>query len=134
MMDFLKTCGLGLLYLLLSPFILAFFAIYAVYSTAVFIIMFFKATLLFFKGKSIFDPTEEEIEAHKIIEARKTVVTPNQPSPQYINPNPGLYQQPYPYPYPYPNQLPPQYQQPTQIQQPPINVIEMDVKDGDGND
>ena len=53
MFDFLKTCVLGLLYLILSPFILAFVALYAVFSLFVFIYMFFKRVVLFFSGEDM---------------------------------------------------------------------------------
>lgn len=53
MFDFLKTCGLGLLYLVLSPFILIFVALYAFFSFFVFIYMFFKRVIMFFSGEDM---------------------------------------------------------------------------------
>lgn len=82
MFDFLKICGQGLLYILLSPFILAFFLLAALVATLGFVFNFFKASMLFFSGKSIFDPTPLELEAKQIIEQRKNSPAPIKYIPQ----------------------------------------------------
>ena len=56
MFDFLKTFGQGLLYLVLSPFILLMVVFYTIYSFFVFFFMFFKRIFLFFAG---YDMKEE---------------------------------------------------------------------------
>ena len=56
MFDFLKTFGQGLLYLVLSPFILLMVVLYTIYSFFVFFFMFFKRIFLFFGG---YDMKEE---------------------------------------------------------------------------
>lgn len=53
MFDFLKTFGQGLLYLILSPFILILVAINAIYSVIVFLFMFFKRIYMFFRGEDM---------------------------------------------------------------------------------
>jgi hypothetical protein len=52
-MNFLKSFGRGLLYLILSPIILAFFALYVIYLLFLFIVEWTIAIVLFFKGKKM---------------------------------------------------------------------------------
>lgn len=58
MFDFLKTFGQGFLYLILSPFLIAFSLIYMVYAFFVFLFIFFKRIFMFFAGE---DMKEESI-------------------------------------------------------------------------
>ena len=53
MFDFLKTFGQGLLYLILSPFILIGVALNAIYSIIVFLFMFIKRIYMFFRGEDM---------------------------------------------------------------------------------
>jgi hypothetical protein len=53
MFDFLKTMGQGLLYLILSPFIILLVLIYAIYALIVFFVMFIKRIILFFRGEDM---------------------------------------------------------------------------------
>lgn len=53
MFDFLKTFGQGLLYLILSPLLIAFAIIYMVYAFFVFIFIFFKRIFMFFAGEDM---------------------------------------------------------------------------------
>lgn len=53
MLDFLKTMGQGILYTLLSPFILILVLVYAVYCLFAFFFMFFKRIVMFFKGEDM---------------------------------------------------------------------------------
>lgn len=53
MLDFLKTMGQGILYTLLSPFILILILVYAVYCLFAFFFMFFKRIVMFFKGEDM---------------------------------------------------------------------------------
>ena len=55
MFDFLKTCGQGILYLILSPILLIILLVYTVYSLAVFLFMFFKRIFMFFSGEDMKD-------------------------------------------------------------------------------
>ena len=71
MLSILKTFGLGLLYTVLSPFIVFILALYFVYTFITFIIMFFINIFKFFKGKSITDKLPIDIEAEKILLAQE---------------------------------------------------------------
>ena len=53
MFDFLKTFGLGILYVILSPILIALALIYMVYSFFVFIFMFIKRIVMFFAGENM---------------------------------------------------------------------------------
>lgn len=53
MIDFLKTMGQGILYTILSPFILLGVVLYAVYSLFVFFFMFVKRIIMFFQGEDM---------------------------------------------------------------------------------
>lgn len=50
MFDFIKTCGQGLLYLILSPFLLLLVVGYSIYSFFVFFFMLIKRVVMFFSG------------------------------------------------------------------------------------
>ena len=71
MLSILKTFGLGLLYTVLSPFIVLILALYFIYTFLAFIIMFFINIFKFFKGKSITDRLPIDIEAEKILLAQE---------------------------------------------------------------
>lgn len=71
MLSILKTFGLGLLYTILSPFIVLILALYFIYTFLAFIIMFFINIFKFFKGKSITDKLPIDIEAEKILLAQE---------------------------------------------------------------
>ncbi len=62
MFDFLKTCGQGLLYLILSPLLLIIVVGYAVYSLFVFFFMLGKRVIMFFSG----DDMKEEMKIDKL--------------------------------------------------------------------
>lgn len=51
--EFFKTIGQGILYLVLSPFILVGVSLYAVFAFFLFFVMFFKRIILFFKGEDM---------------------------------------------------------------------------------
>lgn len=51
--EFFKTIGQGILYLVLSPFILLGVSLYAVYAFVLFFVMFIKRIVLFFKGEDM---------------------------------------------------------------------------------
>ena len=53
MIDFLKTMGQGILYTLLSPFILIVVIVYAIYCLFAFFFMFFKRIVMFFMGEDM---------------------------------------------------------------------------------
>lgn len=53
MIDFLKTMGQGILYTLLSPFIILGVLIYAVYCLFAFFFMFIKRIVMFFRGEDM---------------------------------------------------------------------------------
>lgn len=67
-MNFLKKFALGLLYALLSPLLAAAIAIVAVFSLPNFLYQFIIMIINFFKGKTLFPPFEEDIEAASILQ------------------------------------------------------------------
>ena len=80
MVNFLKSFGKGLLYLLVLPAIIVGVAIYGVVGIFIFIFLAFKGLVLFFKGKSLFDDLPEDIEAKKRLHPMDTSsvkTTPN---------------------------------------------------------
>ncbi len=86
MISFFKSLGRGILYVVGLPFLLAFVAIYAVFSFFIIVFMFFKAVVLFFMGRSLFDELEEDKKAKEVlanIANRNQVVAPN-----YVNNGP----------------------------------------------
>lgn len=86
MVSFFKSLGRGILYVIGLPFIIAYVAIYAVIAFFIIAFMFFKATILFFRGKSLFDDLEEDKKAKVILE---NIALKNQP----ITPAYGMYGQ-----------------------------------------
>ena len=83
MVNFLKSFGKGLLYLLVLPVIIVGVAIYGVVGIFIFIYLAFKGLVLFFCGKSLFDDLPEDIEAKRRLhpeekkEAAPVKTTPN---------------------------------------------------------
>lgn len=80
-MGFFKTFFKGLGYLLCSPLILIAFSLYFLYCVFMFILLFFKAAILFFKGEklSTFTKEDEEIVNYidKLEEEQNTSNTTN---------------------------------------------------------
>lgn len=67
MLDFLKRFGLGILYVLISPFVLAFLICWAIVDLGIYFYEFFKALISFFKGKKMFPDFPEDVEAKRIL-------------------------------------------------------------------
>lgn len=67
MLDFLKRFGLGIVYLLMSPFILLFLFIWTLYGIGIFFVEIFKGFKSFFKGKKFFEEFPEDVEAKRIL-------------------------------------------------------------------
>lgn len=67
MLDFLKRFGLGILYVLISPFLLIFLALWALYTLGIFFIELVKSFASFFKGKKFFPEFPEDVEAKRIL-------------------------------------------------------------------
>ena len=67
MAGFFKNIGKGVLYVLSFPFIVAAIAIAAIAGVFIFIYQFFKIIVLFFAGRSIFKPLDEDIKAQAIL-------------------------------------------------------------------
>lgn len=59
--DFLKVFVRGIVVTLLLPFIALFLALYAAYLLVVFVIMFFRNTIVFFKGGTVKETKEDKI-------------------------------------------------------------------------
>lgn len=66
----LKNFGLGLVYILLLPFLLAVLVLVALYGVFVSIVMFFKGMGRFFRGLSFFAPFEEDVKVDEIKKAQ----------------------------------------------------------------
>ena len=82
MISFFKSLGRGILYVVGLPFLLAFVAIYAVFSFFIIAFMFFKAVVLFFMGRSLFDELEEDKKAKEVL---ANIANRNQPIvPNYV--------------------------------------------------
>lgn len=73
MSSFFKTFGKGILYVIFLPFILLLLAIYALLGVFVLITLFIKNIILFFRGKSIFTPLEEDVQADRILHKSKDI-------------------------------------------------------------
>lgn len=69
--DFFKTFGLGILYVVGLPLILAYWAIYAVYCLLVFIIVSIESVFVFFSGHKFFPEYEEDRLAREILEGKE---------------------------------------------------------------
>jgi hypothetical protein len=65
MLEFLKRCGLGILYVIAAPFAVILLALFAVLGLVVFLFMLVKSLILFFSGRSVFDDLPEDIEAKR---------------------------------------------------------------------
>lgn len=65
MSGFFKKFGKGLLYLLVLPVFIIVLAGYAIYGFIIFIFVFIRSIIDFFKGKSFFRDLPEDIEAKK---------------------------------------------------------------------
>jgi hypothetical protein len=86
MFDFLKTFFQGLIYLLLSPVILAFLAIYMVYSFFVFLFMFIKRVIMFFKGENM----KEGMKIDKVSQLHLDNQDAEKEALQAVNPTPMI--------------------------------------------
>lgn len=84
MFDFLKTCGQGLLYLILSPLILVGLLVYGVYSFFVFFFMFFKRIIMFFSG----DDLKDDMKIDKIAKLQMKKIKEEEEVKQAISPTP----------------------------------------------
>jgi len=65
---FLKNFGLGLVYIVLLPFLLIALVLFAIYGLDVCIYLFFASTIRFFQGKEMFPTLPEDV---KIAEIKK---------------------------------------------------------------
>ena len=67
MSNIFKNLGKGVLYVLLFPFIIAAIVLAGAVGLLIFIYQFVKNIILFFQGKSIFKPLDEDIKAEAIM-------------------------------------------------------------------
>lgn len=73
MLSFLKVFARGIIVTLLLPIIVLVLACYMVYCLVLFVVMFFKAVIGFFKGNNINADLPEDLEAKRIVlEKEKT--------------------------------------------------------------
>lgn len=70
MASFFKRFGLGILYVVLLPFILAGLLLFVVWGIINFLIRFVIGCVNFFKGKKFISPLKEDVEAQRILEER----------------------------------------------------------------
>lgn len=71
--SFFKSFGKGILYVIFLPFIILILALYALLGLFVMCVLFIKNIVLFFKGKSIFTPLTEDLEAAAILHTSKDI-------------------------------------------------------------
>ena len=69
-MKIFKTFLKGLLYVVLSPLIIAGFALYTVYSLFVYLYEFIVATIKFFGGSKLTTETKEDLKVKQIIKEK----------------------------------------------------------------
>ena len=67
MLKLLKVFGRGIIVTLLLPFILAAWVLYGVYCVGLFVFMFVKTTIEYFKGGSFNADLPEDIEARRMV-------------------------------------------------------------------
>lgn len=67
MLKLLKVFGRGIIVTLLLPFILVAWVLYGVYCIGLFVFMFVKTTIEFFKGNSFNADLPEDIEARRLV-------------------------------------------------------------------
>ena len=67
MLQFLKVFGRGVLTTVLLPFILLAWVLYGVYCIGVFIVMFFKGVIDYFKGNTFNPELPEDLEARRMV-------------------------------------------------------------------
>ena len=93
MINFFKNFGKGILYVLVLPLIIVALAIYGVVALFIFIFLAFKALILFFTGRSLYEDLPEDKEAKKRLgikdEKEEKPVVQQAPTnvDQYIEPN-----------------------------------------------
>lgn len=69
--DFFKTLLLGLLYVVLSPFIALLLVLYFVYCLIIFIYMSIRNLIVFFSGGTVNGDLKEDIKAKRILQERQ---------------------------------------------------------------
>jgi len=79
MVGFFKVLGRGVLYTVLLPFILVFWALYAVYCVFVFIIMAIRTFIIWISGGTPNGDLKEDVEAKRILLAQQNPEPTNQP-------------------------------------------------------
>lgn len=90
MSGFIKTFLMGILYVVLSPFILALLALFAVFCLIIFLVLGIRALIIFFAGGAPLGDLPEDVKAKKIImERMQAQIAPEQsqetPQPQVNN-------------------------------------------------
>jgi hypothetical protein len=86
---FLKNFGLGLVYIVLLPLLLAVLVIFGLYGLVVCIVEFFSSTIRFFQGKEPFPPLWEDVRVAEIKKAQMDAQLNVQPAPTPAAQNPA---------------------------------------------
>lgn len=73
MSNFFKNLGKGVLYVFLFPFIIAGIVLAGAIGIFIFIYQLIKTIILFFTGRTVFSPLEEDIKAQAIMNANNEV-------------------------------------------------------------
>ena len=73
MLSFLKVFGRGIVVTILLPFILLLLAFYMVYCLVLFVVMFFKDVIGFFRGNNFNADLPEDLEARRIVLEKEKV-------------------------------------------------------------
>lgn len=86
MFDFLKTFGQGLLYLVLSPFLLIIAAVYTIYCVFLFIYYFIKRIVMFFLGYNM----KDEMKIDKLAKLHLNNIKEEEEVKEAVNPTPVI--------------------------------------------
>ena len=71
MSNFFKNLGKGVLYVILFPFIIAGIVLAGVVGIFIFIYQLIKTIILFFTGRTVFSPLDEDVKVQAIMNADK---------------------------------------------------------------
>lgn len=84
---FLKNFGLGLVYIVLLPILLALVVIFGIFGLGVFCYEFLASTIRFFQGKEPFPALDEDLKVAQIKKAQMDAQMGGMPAPQAAAPN-----------------------------------------------
>ncbi|MCQ2752756.1 MAG: hypothetical protein MJ206_00625 [Bacilli bacterium] len=81
MLEFLKRFGLGILYIIISPFLVAFLALWLLYNIIIYFVEVIRGIKHFFKGEKFFAPFPEDVQAKALLNTYTATGTTNKEAP-----------------------------------------------------